>query len=694
MVGIARFAKKTSTNHTNQGNAPQEHSHQGPNDATTSIQRSGSEEGPPMGDAMEIEAFGCGGNNDFQDIVSDFGDDIGIVNGGGTNYSVDFDLSDCGKFDHRQEGASVGGKDAFCGNDFGMDNVDDFDLSYQVNMAGDDDANNMYRNNGKGSKASGGFSRFTMMQEEDDSFKGKGDNNGGFSKTLQEDTFTSKNDTVNNKGRKTMSSNAGLGYLSQEQPSTHQHPSGLANSTETATNKNSIVIQKDSSGTMEGQIFLQDKPNVNSSDGSHHTGGRALGLKSSLGREGDSVTAQSTSGHFNKIIPLPRRTIPGIEETSGLRRPPEQGQFQSAIPKPSKEAPIQNLIDRRQINEDSRISAAASSGMQRFSNASMSKVTLEHKHLQQVSKPSKVPPTLPSTGPNVKTVSPCHMAPKEYVGPPHATSSDTNTKTMGGQRELLELRGHAAASIQRSIDMEHDTFEHAEEPKNPEARRVSIENPSKENQMHHVKAMMQDANNQRLNSSAAASKQQQHPSHARYQAERRNSTVTPDARRVSIETPVDEQYQCDTPMEHLYHEGQTLQQALDDDKGLYNQNEETNQEWPNNEHPMDEEGNGEAMYAPSLFTFDGQSQAFTDAHELTEDLQSEICADLRKMTVKFFMEYPELLQRCDELLELWGKCEDLESQVDGAMSRFDAVMSTILQGEEEVAPPKEAMETE
>jgi hypothetical protein len=695
MVGIARFAKKAGTsNATSSTKAAATVPNRNVN--TTSDQASGSEASPSMDDDMGF--FGDG--NSQHDGGGRFDDDMSTMNdshhGGG--YADDFSMDTDVKFHH--DAPSIGGNNAHYEDNFGMN---EFDMPSQVDMARNDPTDS-YDNQAKQSTssappASEGLSRFAQSREGGAMGTTDGNDNR-FSKTQQEGTrpstgFSSKNDaTISIKDGRIIPAGSTISRFSQAASATAQQQDGLAAFAEAAPNKYPIISKRRSEISQQ-----QPSPHgQNVANRGPHGQGTVLDTKSFMGsnafttspQDGRSMEARDKDDHFTKILPLPPRPTPG---NAAARPPQEQRYRQPAMAHKPTNSTQRPLTLEQQAQGNVGRSAASCSGTGRFVNAPMPKATAgqpQRREEQQDHYRRQVLPTPPSNRPQTTAVTP--FVPPNKAGGTRPNSS-METTNAGDSHDSREFSGPTAESTQNSIDMGYDKNEFIDENESQESRRVSFEGPVKGREMYRLTVEMQDDEerfeDQYEEEPMEHNHQKQLPPQGRGRATRRHSIVRPDPRRVSIETPNEEYGRFDSPMEESYEEqeGQDYQSTVEVGMNYQDGEQPIDGEWTSEtdtEHPMEEDDGEAMMYDPSLLTFEGQSQAFTEAHEKTEDLQSEICADLRKMNVKFYMDLPVLLGQCDELLELLDNCEDLELQADNAIARFQTVMSTVLaEGDEE-----------
>jgi hypothetical protein len=671
MVGIARFAKKAG-NYL--GNTPAAGTNTLDNPKNSTAHGSKAPPPSPFKDAMDMDVFAGGGyGNDFQDGQGNgFGDDINIINHQ-DGYRVEYDQGGPDSF-HQEGAPPSAGNGSFFGGTFSSDNIEDFEVSYRVNIAGD--SATLGHNQAERSMSvatSGGLSRFATRPQEEAITDIQNDNSSRFSKALQDNfgmstASNSPSDITMNK-TSTKPATASLSRFSQG-PSSIQNRQGSLQTLADAASRDHSILDHSSALQHHQQVAQsqaganQTSPNVSS--GCTKVSNTCKGGYSLDGcrQEGQPVSNRNGDSHFNKILPLPPRATPG-NGTNGVHgqvRPQQHkvNEKPTAFQGPTSSQKSPDIADHP-IRDSNDRSTIARFGMDRFNRVSFPKETpaktstgLNHQLVFPT--PIAIPPT-------AATVSPLSITPRTATD--SATVSDP-TK-MVSHEPYSHFPNDVTNTTRSTIDMSCKSNNRFSLIQKPDVRRVSLE--AEQTPMTRKKVMMQCNNGQ--NKISTAEQAHSRPVKGCVEATRLNSFVH-DPRRVSLEGPGKEFF-CNSPMDDA-HQAEESQSGLKNDSTF----EHTHEHWNSTVdvgQPM--EGTDE-----ELCSFEGQSQAFLEAHEKTEDLQSEISADLHKMSVKFFIDYPELLRQCDELLELLGSCEDLELEADEAMCRFDSVISASIPEDE------------
>lgn len=600
---------------------------------------------------MGDDGLGGGGRHTTFEDFDDFVDSHQEGNGGGsTNYDDEDDIFSS-KYDH--------------GNGPSFD--DQFDMAYDGNPSDNEETSTPY---------SEGQPQFSEGGTDNDN------DNRRFSKDQQQeadifsDSSSSKNDaTADDSDGKRKPPQNGTSPLAHGASSTPH--GGLAALAEAAEHDHSTSTLQGRNGSNKGTAFHQHQRGATAMTQSRQGSGESVGTMSFLDpniqadrrQDRKYEAALSTSkGSFNQIIPMPRRSAPGNGAGGGPR--PHSVHLQPQRPQqPPAMDRRPNGMEQRQLPQNSNRSVAPRSGMNSFNGPPST--TAMGGHLKQQEGHSRQ-----SHRPGLPTVSPHHYGRKEGTGAHNHGAIEQDDRGYSDE---------VPPSTRPTIDMGYATGEYSECYNSQETRRVSFEDEHKRDRKYESEAIVwqeQDNPYQDPRTASMSEQQQERQRQGRFRAQRRNSVVIQDAQSLSMDTTEEnEEATSSVPMDESYQEGMHAQSTMDEGQGYYDENDNMGQEWnvdPGMERSVDERYDEEVgSFDPSLFSFEGQSQAFTEAHEQTEDLQGEISADLQKMMVQFCMDYPKLLHQCDEMVELWNNCEELEWQADDALNRYENVMTAI-----------------
>jgi hypothetical protein len=669
MVGIARFAKKA-------GNCLGNNSATGTNQlGNPTTTNNGSDVLPrsPSKDAVDMNVFGGGGyGSDFQDDGGNgCGDDISSMNHLG-GYRDEYDFGGLDTF-HR-EGASFADDGSFFGGAFSSDGIEALGMAYSVDMASDTATMGDNRTQDESYKlatTSEGVSRCATAKDGAKT-QGQNNNSGRLSVVLQESsgmptTSNSKSATTMNKSS-TVQATTDLFRFSKG-------PSTLAEAT---LQDQAIVISDHPTGyhqrhqVSQGQAgALENSRRVSMRNSKIST--MSIGGYSREGsrEESQSVTVRKDDSHFHKILPLPPRATPekGADGVNGQVHLQRQNvnDHEAAFQRPTNNSEKRANIAANQVRAAVDHPEAARFGMDRTHDANFHMdtpaKTPRDNHQRIVTRPHGFPS-------RTMTVSPY----------PITQTTITDATEMVALEHSRRLSSGFSPSTHPTIDMEYENNHRPTASHNTDARRVSLETEHKPVTRNEV-SMQQDHDDGQTSTTVQVHQRQDEGC---FQATPRKS-LDHDPRRISMETPGSE-FCCDSTMDFA-HQGNERQPAMKNNSAFNREVEQTHDDW-NTSVDMGQRMQvmaAEEMIDPSLCSLETQSQAFLESHEKTNDLQSEICADLHKMSIRFFLDYPELLQQCDELLELLGNCEDLELETDEAMSRFERVNWTkiaVVEGEE------------